>query len=874
MSIFFFNTLVLHPLRVADSFYASWKKEKGILHNCTLLHIGIALLIFLLGNEHLQAQPWGFYNFPLAPQASTNAGKTGIGGFTLGIAAQNPQTLLHLYANQLVPSGLPTSILRLQTNLNNLTDNNPTFGENKIQFWSGMLGGTGQLTDWQVSSIQSIGSILPGDNRIGGLQFNAYSTTPDAFFNPIPKENLAYKYEIIQRMPAWNQDYIRHSFTTGGWNCGNLVVIERGEDMSGPALKLYRGDGTAPELCPNTIAEAWWIDNSAVTRGYTPGLAGGLYNTEFYNPGLDFKFAQGPIGSEIPKTMMSIVASGSVGIGTRAPVSRLHVTGGAILFEGTQGNTPLAPSTAELGAGTRLMWIPAKAAFRAGIVSSSEWDDANIGTGSVAMGESCTASGPRDISIGWSNRAQSNTTSNHCSMAIGHSNGSTGMDAAAIGYNNTATGYASLALGDGCTASGTDAVAIGTTNTASNTRSFAIGTGVTNSLSNSLAVGFGGTTLLVNSSSVGINTTSPQCTLGVNGTACIGWGGNDPVPTATATSPTVGMMIEHATIIGGSGGAAAFIDRDPNAPVDHSSMLHVWGHAVKSDNLSNWDIPSDARYKKDVRPFTDGLEQLRQINPVRFRYNEELGVPESDRDGIGVIAQDIQKVLPYTVFESALTRTIKTKEEKRYEVDAVDTVYHPMHSKDSHDENLNSKGDAVYIPTKKWVTEPAEYHTESKPLLTYNSSALTYVIVNAIKEMDIVHAAYKEATDNKIISLQATNDSLRVVTRNLEERIARLETKNTMPLTEAMDVILEQNNPNPFSDMASITYYIPENVAGVTEMVISSTDQKNILKQFPLEKGTPTQVQVNAKEFNTGVYVYSIVNNGRILAAKKMIIMH
>lgn len=39
------------------------------------------------------------------------------------------------------------------------------------------------------------------------------------------------------------------------------------------------------------------------------------------------------------------------------------------------------------GAGVRFMWYPGKAALRASQADGTEWDDANVGTGSVAFGE-------------------------------------------------------------------------------------------------------------------------------------------------------------------------------------------------------------------------------------------------------------------------------------------------------------------------------------------------------------------------------------------------------------------------------------------------------------------------------------------------------
>ena len=52
------------------------------------------------------------------------------------------------------------------------------------------------------------------------------------------------------------------------------------------------------------------------------------------------------------------------------------------MFEGTF-DSGLIPKE---GAGTRMMWYPKKAAFRAGKVDATQWSDANIGNDSVAMG--------------------------------------------------------------------------------------------------------------------------------------------------------------------------------------------------------------------------------------------------------------------------------------------------------------------------------------------------------------------------------------------------------------------------------------------------------------------------------------------------------
>src|SRR5690606_14483052 len=80
------------------------------------------------------------------------------------------------------------------------------------------------------------------------------------------------------------------------------------------------------------------------------------------------------------------------------------------------------------GAGTRLMWYPDRAAFRAGHGDGTEWDDANIGDSSVAFGMNTQASGDGSAAFGWNSTAASEYSF-------------------AAGYMATANGPSSVALG-------------------------------------------------------------------------------------------------------------------------------------------------------------------------------------------------------------------------------------------------------------------------------------------------------------------------------------------------------------------------------------------------------------------------------------------
>lgn len=147
-------------------------------------------------------------------------------------------------------------------------------------------------------------------------------------------------------------------------------------------------------------------------------------------------------------------SSGTVAIGfpiyTPSTQSLLQVKNGSVLFDGAIGTTPMS------GAGPRMMWIPAKKAFRAGMTTATQWDDANIGNYSVAFGINTKATGS-------------------ASFASGSTSYATGGQSFAINSNTTASGMNSFAGAYGSIASGDYSFAFGLVAVSQANHSFVIG---------------------------------------------------------------------------------------------------------------------------------------------------------------------------------------------------------------------------------------------------------------------------------------------------------------------------------------------------------------------------------------------------------------
>ncbi len=75
--------------------------------------------------------------------------------------------------------------------------------------------------------------------------------------------------------------------------------------------------------------------------------------------------------------------------------------------------------------------------------------------------------------------------------------------------------------------------------------------------------------------------------------------------------------------------------------------LHLSTALAAKPGGGSWLAPSDARLKKDIAPFTDGLDLIQRIDPVWYTYNGEANMPEERF--AGTLAQELQKVAPYMV---------------------------------------------------------------------------------------------------------------------------------------------------------------------------------------------------------------------------------
>ncbi|MFM2156853.1 MAG: hypothetical protein RL516_1602 [Bacteroidota bacterium] len=235
----------------------------------------------------------------------------------------------------------------------------------------------------------------------------------------------------------------------------------------------------------------------------------------------------------------------------------------------------------------------------------------------------------------------------------------------------------------------------------------------------------------------------------------------------------------------------------------------VWANG-NTWSTTTWSF-SDSTLKSNILPMQNNMSIVMQLQPKSYHCNQtvhpELVLPDGTH--YGLLAQELEQVVPSLV---------------------------------------------------KDVQFPAQY--DSSGAIT--SSAFTFKSVNYIEVIPFLIGSIKE--------LKYELDSLKSMVYNssLPSKInSNQEPSQKITLSNQQGIILKQNDPNPFSESTRISYFIPEEEQNAK--LIFSSENGIVLKTVQLSGSGEGSIEVYASDLSSGLYIYTLMVDGKIIESKKML---
>ncbi len=216
-------------------------------------------------------------------------------------------------------------------------------------------------------------------------------------------------------------------------------------------------------------------------------------------------------------------------------------------------------------------------------------------------------------------------------------------------------------------------------------------------------------------------------------------------------------------------------------------------------------------------------------------------------------------------FKSDIKAINLQKLKSLYQLNAKSYIYKSDKNFNLPKDNIATKRQIGFIAQDVEHDFPELVLKDEKGMRSINYTGFTPIIIEALK------------TQQKQI------ETLQEVVKQQEEDLTKLKNakKTTKAGTRAKNApksqntknkgnLLFQNAPNPFSATTMINYSITKDFHSANLYIFNL--QGNEVKSYPLSKAGSGSIRIQASELKAGMYIYSLVVDGKIIDTKRMIL--
>ena len=157
-----------------------------------------------------------------------------------------------------------------------------------------------------------------------------------------------------------------------------------------------------------------------------------------------------------------------------------------------------------------------------------------------------------------------------------------------------------------------------------------------------------------------------------------------------------------------------------------------------------------------------------------------------------------------------------------------------------------------------------------------NDTIVPYLAVDYVGIIPYLIQAAKEQ-QYKIDSLTYRDSLNNLRLNDLEQRLnsccnggSGLRKSNpSISIEQSNGIILNQNDPNPFSEETRISFNIPEGIKEAKIIFFDNTSR--ILQTLNISSRGDGELNVYASNLSSGIYNYTLIADGKVIDTRKMV---
>lgn len=254
--------------------------------------------------------------------------------------------------------------------------------------------------------------------------------------------------------------------------------------------------------------------------------------------------------------------------------------------------------------------------------------------------------------------------------------------------------------------------------------------------------------------------------------------------------------------------------------------------------------------------FNNGAYRMKIHSNGRVKFYENVGINHEPNSNYELwVSGDIYCTGSYLPSDINLKENIETIEkpiDKILSLRGVSYEYVDDILNDSIHNNLPDGKQYGLVAQEVMEIIPEVVKKDENNYLALNYDAIIPFLVEAIKEQQ------KEIEELKVLVDTSKSDKSAII--------------NSYPSGQSYlsKAKLYQNNPNPFSENTTIKYYLPDETNEASIMIFNM--QGTLLKTNNIIDRGNNEIIIYGGDFNPGMYIYSLIANGKEIDTKRMIL--